>query len=132
VRTPVTALGAWTVFLWVTRIKNAIGDDDITRGGRAVALVTSAVFLLAAVAVVAADWRGAPGAVRLAGAFAAVSIVYWVVRAVTIVVRDHPLGFTVVHTALALVTIGLSVLVLRAGRAARSAPAGSSRPATAG
>lgn len=127
-----TALGAWTVFLWVTRIKNAVGDDDISRGGRAVAIVTSVVFLLAAVGVVAAAWRRAPGAVRLALGFAAVSVVYWIVRAVTIVARDHPLGFTVVHVALALVTIGLSALVWRAGRAAGSARSGSSRPATAG
>jgi hypothetical protein len=128
-RRPVVALGAWTVFLWITRIKNALGDAAMTDGGKAVALLTSALFLLAAAVVTAAVWRRVPGAGRAAAAFAVVSIVYWIVRAVTIVVRDHPLGFTLVHTALALITVGLAVLVLRARRRTHS---GSSWAATAG
>lgn len=131
-RRPVAALGVWTAFLWVTRIKNAVGDDTISSGGRAIAIVTSLVFLLAAAVVVVRTWRAAAGWGRLASAFAVVSIGYWVVRAVTIVVRDHPLGFTVVHVALALVTVGLSLLVLRATQRPGSRRAGSSQPVTAG
>ena len=119
------ALGAWTAFLWVTRIKNAVGDSEMSTGGQVIAVATSVAFLVAAGVVTAQVWRRAPRAGRLAVTFAAVSIGYWVIRALTIVVRDHPLGFTVVHVALALVTVGLAALVLRAvlGRGAGSSPA---------
>lgn len=119
------ALGAWTAFLWITRIKNAVGDAEMSTGGQVIAVVTSVVFLAAAVAITARVWRRAPDAGRFAAVFAVVSIGYWVVRAITIVVRDHPLGFTVVHVALALVTVGLAGLVLRVvlGRGAGSSPA---------
>jgi hypothetical protein len=109
----VAALCAWTVFLWITRIKNALGDDDMTASGKAIAIITALAFLGAAAALAYAHHRSRPGARRGAAAFALVSIVYWIIRAITIVARDHPLGFTVVHTVLALITVALGVWVLR-------------------
>lgn len=113
----VAALCGWTVFLWITRIKNALGDDDMSAGGKTIAVITSLAFVGAAGALAFAHVRSLPGARRGAAAFALVSIVYWLIRATTIVVRDHPAGFTVVHTVLALVTVGLGVWVLRAASA---------------
>jgi hypothetical protein len=117
----VAVLSAWTAFLWITRIKNTLGNDDTTRGGKVIALVTSMLFLAAAVVVVLAHLRGLAVARRAAAAFAAVSIVYWLIRVATILGRDHPVGFKVVHAVLGLITVGLGLLVLRAatGRSAR-------------
>jgi hypothetical protein len=121
----VAALCGWTAFLWITRIKNALGDADMSTGGKAIALVTSLAFLGAAVALAFVHLRNRPEARRAAAAFALVSIVYWLIRAATIVARDHPVGFTVVHTVLALITVGLGVWVLRSA----SARSGDRRPA---
>ncbi len=64
------------------------------------------------------------------GALAAWSTAVWVVRDVGILVADHEVGFKVVHTVLAVVSIVLSVLawreVRRAGR--RVTPAGDADP----
>ena len=109
----VAALGGWTVFLWVTRVKNALADDAMSNGGKAVALVTSGLFLGGAVGVVVAHARGARHAPRAAAVFAVVSIGYWLVRAATILGRDRSVGFKTVHTVLALVTVGLGGWVLR-------------------
>jgi hypothetical protein len=121
----VAALCGWTAFLWITRIKNALGDDKMSTSGKVIALVTSLAFLGAAGALAFVHLRSRPGARRAAAAFALVSIVYWFVRAATIIVRHHPIGFKLVHTVLALITVGLGVWVLRStsGRARAGRPA---------
>lgn len=121
----VAALCGWTAFLWITRIKNALGDADMSTGGKVIAVVTSFAFLGAAAALAYLHLRNRAEARRAAAAFALVSILYWLVRATTIVVRDHSIGFTVVHTVLALITVGLGVWVLRSA----SGRSGDSRPA---
>lgn len=109
----VAALCGWTTFVWIARIKNAVGDDGMSAGGKVIAVITALAFLGAAGALAYVHVRSHPGARRAAAAFALVSIVYWLIRAATIVVRDHPIGFIVVHTLLALITVGLGVWVLR-------------------
>lgn len=111
---PVAALGGWTIFLWATRIKNALADDTMSRGGKTVAVVTSVGFVAVAVAVMVVYVRRSRRATSAATAFATASIVYWLVRAATILARDRSVGFKVVHTVLALITVGLAAWVLRA------------------
>jgi hypothetical protein len=111
---PVLALAGWTGFVWLVRIKNALGDDAMSSGGRAAALITSLVFLTLAGAVVWAHHTVQPWARRAASGFAVLSGVYWVVRMLTILGRDHSAGFTVVHGVLAAVSVGLAVVVVRA------------------
>ena len=52
-RRPMVALGAWTAFLWVTRIKNAVGDSEMSNVGQVIAVATSVAFLVAAGVVTA-------------------------------------------------------------------------------
>ncbi len=111
---PVAALSGWTAFVWLIRIKNALGDDDMSSGGRVIALVTSFAFIAGAGAVVWAQRTGQSWARRAAAGFAVVTSVYWVIRMVTIVARGHSLGFTLVHGVLAAISIGLAALVVRA------------------
>jgi len=109
----VAALCGWTAFLWIIRIKNAVGDDRASASGKVIAVITALAFLGAAGALASAHVRSHAGRRRAAAVFALISIVYWLIRAATIVVRDHPIGFTVVHAVLALITVGLGVWVLR-------------------
>jgi hypothetical protein len=123
------ALVAWTFFVWTTRIGNIWRDADLDTGEKVGRTGLAASFTLLAVAVVVALWRGSPRA-RLVtvGALAGWSTAVWVVRDARILVADHEVGFKVVHTVLAVVSIVLSVL---AWREARRATGAAPRPAHA-
>lgn len=103
-------LVAWTVFVWAGRIRN---------GG---SVLLAASFLVLAAVVVASMWkrRWRPYAV---GALAIWTIVVWAVRTPMILVHDHPAGFKIVHTVLAVVSIGLAVWAERDVQRQREAPA---------
>ena len=53
-------------------------------------------------------------AAQFFSAFAITGILWWLVRGVGTLAADFSVGFKIVHTVLALVTIGLGLLVLRA------------------
>ena len=110
----VVALVAWTFLVWTTRIRNIWGDADLSdteKWGRT-GLALSFTLLGAAVLV---------GMVQRAGwsdvavkALAGWTIGVWVVRSVGIATADHAAGFIAVHLALAVVSIGLAALAVRA------------------
>jgi hypothetical protein len=118
----VLALGVWTAFVWLTRIRNALGDDGMTSRARTIALLTAVAFLAGAAALVWAHRVGRPWVRRATAAFGVVTILYWLIRMATILVRDHSAGFKVVHAVLAVVFVGL------AGWAVRAAGGGAGRP----
>src|SRR5690606_32427973 len=95
-RIPALVLAGWTLFVWATRIRNALGDDDLGGGELAIALLTSIAFTALALAAAVAAWRRRhlTLAVRV---LAVVNIVYWPVRVVQIALADHDLGFVLVH-----------------------------------
>ena len=104
-------LVAWTFFVWTTRIGNIWRDADLDTGEKVGRTALALSFTLLAVGVVVALWRGSARARLVAvGALAAWSTGVWVVRAVSIHVADHEVGFKVVHTVLAVVSIVLSAL----------------------
>lgn len=118
-RWAVLGLVAWTAFVWVGRIRNALADDALDAGGRTGPVLLSASFLLlaaAAAVLVALRWsRSTPGGALLAvvGVLAAWSTAVWVVRLVDIIgFGDHDVGFVVVHAVLGVVSIALSVLAV--------------------
>ncbi len=125
------ALVAWTFFVWTTRIGNIWRDADLDTGEKIGRTGLALSFTLLAVAVVVALWRGSERTRLVAvGALAAWSTAVWVVRDVSILVADHEVGFKVVHTVLAVVSIVLSALAWReVRRATRSvSPAGDADP----
>jgi hypothetical protein len=107
---------AWMAFVWVTRIRNAAGDDTLTTGGRATAYILSAGFLAGAatLAVVAAR-RGPERAVApIAVAHAAI----WVLRGTQIALGDRGVAFKAVHVVLAIASIALATVLVRSTRRA--------------
>jgi hypothetical protein len=124
------ALVAWTLFVWTTRIAN-IWRDEALDGGEKVGRTGLALsFTLLALAVVVTLWRRAERAALVAvGGLAAWSVVVWVVRDARIVAADHEVGFKVVHTVLAVVSIALAALAwLEARRVAAVSPASAPDP----
>lgn len=111
-RSVVLALAGWTLLVWVGRLRNVVASDfqGWDFGWRlGVALAFSVAGVLVAGSVL---WRSA--SVRpLAAGLATVGSLWWLVRGTTILLADHDIGFKVVHTVLAVVTVGLSWLVLR-------------------
>ncbi len=109
-RALVAGFVVWTLFVWTTRIGNILGDDDLSSGDRSVRLATAIVFTALALAV-AWFWirRGPPLALAV-GVLGAFTVVVWLVRGTTIVFGDRGAGFKVVHSVLALVSIGLAAL----------------------
>ena len=106
-RWPVWALLGWTVFVWIGRIRN---------GGSL--LLALSFLVLAGLAL----WRVRPFLTLLA----AWTVGVWVVRTPYILVHDHPADFKIVHTVLAIVSVGLAVTAQRhiqRERQATTAPA---------
>jgi hypothetical protein len=111
---PVVALCLWTLFVWTTRIRNVLGDDDLGAGGRAAGLAVSGSFVVLAVVVLAAVRGRSRILAPTARALAAWTVAVWLVRGTAIALGDHAATFVVVHLLLALVSIGLAVLAWRA------------------
>lgn len=106
-RLPVLAFVVWTVLVWTSRIRNVLADDDLSTGGRTWRLAAAIAFVLLGVAT-AIEWRrGRLGPVL--PVLVGWTVVWWSVRGIGIIVDDHDLGFTVVHTVLMIVSIGLAM-----------------------
>ena len=122
-RLPFVALAGWTLFVWLTRVRNVLGEDGLGTGARLGGLALAASFLVLAGSVLAGAGRR-PGLLGPATrGLAAWTVVVWVVRGVDIALGDHSAGFVVVHLALGAVSIALAGLAVRA----LGAPAGSPR-----
>ncbi len=119
---------AWTAFVWVGRIRNAVSDPELVGADKAGPLLLAASLLVPAI-VLAVAWVGSWRARRTLDRRAAVLLVVlavwttalWIVRAVDIAAfGDWGIGFVVVHTVLAVVSIGLAAWAVVADRASRS------------
>ncbi len=115
-------LAAWNLFVWGGRLRNLIVDP----GGLAVAnrwsLLASVGFSLMALVVLGfwlARWRGQGVGSGLghpvALLMAFVGIGLWLVRGLAIASADYSIGFIIVHSVLALITIALGLAVLASG-----------------
>lgn len=105
---PVWAFLGWTLFVWIGRIVN---------GGSV--LLAASFLVLAALAL----WHRRPYVTLLA----VWTVGVWAVRTPDILVHDHPVGFKVVHTALAAVSIALAVVAQRDVQRQRETTAAAAR-----
>lgn len=120
----VAGFAVWNVVIWLSRIRNVLGDDSLSSGSRAAWLVPAALFVAAGILAGFAWWRG-PAALlmplRVAGA---ASILYWLVRLPWALFADQSASFKIVHTVLAVVSVGLAGAVLRRLLRSGMVPAG--------
>lgn len=132
---------AWTAVVWVGRIRNVVGDEDLSGGARTWRIVVAVVFLLLAAllaTVALGRWHRRPlGSTRLVAIFCLWTIVFWAVRGGGLLFADHDAGFKVVHTVLALASIGVAAVLYRVDQrvgasSAVSPGGGSDAPAPAG
>lgn len=110
---PPMALVGWTVLVWTTRIRNIVGDEELTGADRAGRLALALSFTALAAAVTWAWRRRAPWARAAVLALAGWTIAVWAVRVVGIATADHDAAFVAVHTALGIVSVGLAAVACR-------------------
>ena len=119
--TPVVLLTAWTLFVWVGRLRNIAAADDLTGWSLVGRLATAGLFTLAGLALTATlVWYATtrhpfslPMVTWLAFPLAVVGSLFWLIRGTLIALGDYDAAFIAVHTMLAAVTIGLSLWVVR-------------------
>ncbi len=118
---PGLALGAWTLLLWFTRVRNVLADTELAGWSKTWQLGISVIFVLAAIALAGLSLvQNNPAlrmlAIRLSLGLAAFGSVWWAIRGVNTMFNDHSVGFKVVHAALALGTIAISAWVINGQR----------------
>jgi hypothetical protein len=102
VRIATYSLAAWTLFVWLTRVRNAVGDSE------AITAFILPVLLVVLACLAVAKPR------RWGRLLAIAASAVWLVRVPMILVADHDVPFKVVHTGLAVITWGLAAWTLRA------------------
>lgn len=114
---PALILSIWTLLVWTTRIGNIWNDDSLTTSGQisrtALSLSFTVFGVVTLVAVIRARSKEWSGLKIWVAVFAAWTTGVWVWRAIDIAVSDHEVGFVVVHTVLAVVSIALAVVAVR-------------------
>lgn len=110
-RVAVPVLVGWTLFVWVSRVRNVLTNDDLSTGAQTGRLAVVVVFVaLAGVTLWAWTRRSdQPEPARTTLRVLCLwTVLFWIVRGGGIIIDDHTLGFTVVHTVLMVISIGLA------------------------
>lgn len=103
----VYAFAAWTVFVWATRMRNIVEDQ-----GSLFDLSVAAALAALGVAVAVTAKKG--GLPPVLAATVVVTVAVWAVRTPLILFdADHGAAFKTVHTALAVMSLGLALAAWR-------------------
>jgi hypothetical protein len=108
---PLWALVGWSWFLWISRLRNVLNDDDLDSWG--VGWRVGVVILFTVLALIAFLGERQDGAWKGQGLNALVwwTIGFWLIRGGGIILDDHNAAFTAVHTVLMVISIGLAMWV---------------------
>jgi len=126
----VGVLVAFTLFVWLGRVRNALVDPALERSDRVGPLLLAMSFVVPAL-VLLVGWvtalrRSSPlarWAAGVLGALAVWTVGVWVLRIVDIAFAgDHSVGFVVVHGVLAAVSSGCAVWAVAAQRRVLGVP----------
>ena len=109
----VAALAAWSVVIWLTRLRNVFNDDALSSGARAAWLVPVVLFILGGLVCGLAWWKGRGELPRPIALFCLISSLYWLVRVVFVLIDHRSVGFVLVHLVLAAVSVALAALVMK-------------------
>ena len=110
---PLIPLLIWTLFVWSSRIRNVWTDEDLSTGGQVLRTGYAVVFLAFGMSLVVMLWRRRPEPLdafgqRVLVVFLAWTVGFWLIRGIGIIIDDHTASFTVIHTILMIISIGLA------------------------
>jgi hypothetical protein len=104
------------MLVWTTRIGNIWRDDTLDTAGKWGRSGLAGTFTVLAVASLIGLATKASWLRPVVSAFAVWTAGVWIVRIVGIAVHGHEAAFVIVHTVLALISIGLAVQAVREQR----------------
>ena len=118
---PVVSFLAWTLFVWVGRVRNALGDPDLSGSERVGPLLLATSFAVPALVLAIVMFTSArrsrgvgPGLRYGVLALAAWTCGVWVFRMADIALGgDWEVGFVIVHAVLAVVSAALAIVAGR-------------------
>ena len=121
---------AWTIFLWLSRLRNVLGNEDLSSGGRSVRVGVVVIFVGLALVVGALGLKARlrPGRAltptgdgsRALAVLLLWTAGYWLVRGFGILIDgEYSVGFKAVHTVLMVVSLTLSGLTAQQARRGR-------------
>lgn len=117
-RWQVRALLAWSVVLWISRLRNVLSNDELDATGTALRVGVVVVFVGLAVGAFVALRRGE---LRVLWVLILWTVGYWIIRGGGILIDDYSVGFKAIHTVLTVVSLVLAVLAARQLRGDSSA-----------
>ena len=126
-RRATSALAAWSLLVWTSRIRNIWTDDALTTSGQVGRTALALSFTVLAVAALVTVLRPVShrASTLVVDVLAGWTVAVWAVRVPGIMLNDHEVAFVVVHVVLAVVSVALAALaVAEAHRAGESADAG--------
>lgn len=111
-------LAAWSLFVWITRIRNIWTDDELTTSGQVWRFIVALVFVLGGLGIASLLVRRRGAALVgkepwWVAAFAMASIIYWAARGAQILAADHDAAFKAVHSVLAVVSFVVAGIALQ-------------------
>jgi hypothetical protein len=130
----IVAFGAWSVFVWSTRVVNIWRDLLLTTDERVWLSVMALVFVVLGIATLVIGvglrrWSPTRGDLITVGMLGGWTVGIWVVRTFDIVIGgDHAIPFVVVHVVLAVVSIALAGLSWRELASSRHVPDADAAP----
>ena len=101
-------LVVWTLLVWTSRVRNIMAADDLSSTGRAIRVAIAVSFVTLAVGTAVGLVRKRLDR-RWLTTLVGWTVLVWTVRGVGILLDDWNAGFKVVHTVLAVISIGLAV-----------------------
>ncbi len=105
---PLALLIGWTLFVWTSRTRNVVGNDQLSVWATTWRLGVVVVFVSLAGLALVGRLRGWLWLPRLVAVLVWWTVGYWLIRGTGIIIDDHETGFVIVHTVLMAVSIGLA------------------------
>lgn len=106
---PRLVLIGWTLFVWTSRIRNVLADEDLSTTGRTWRIGAAVLFIVLAGAYAISLRRSVSWGRSALAALVLWTVGWWSIRGIGILLDDHPADFKVVHTVLMVISIGLAM-----------------------
>ncbi|MEM8922344.1 MAG: hypothetical protein AAGD35_02505 [Actinomycetota bacterium] len=117
---PVIALAVWTLLVWANRIRNIVANDSLSGSTLFWRLTTAVLFVGAGLLLtVALIWYvrtrhpfALPVITWIGVSLAVIGTMFWVIRGTLIAFGEYDMGFKVIHSVLAVVSVVLGGIVV--------------------
>lgn len=108
---PLWALVGWSWFLWASRLRNVLGNDDLDSWDTTWRFGVVVLFVVLALIAFIGERKDSGWKAQAVGVLVWWTVGYWLVRGGGILLDDHEAAFKAVHTVLMAISIGLAMWV---------------------